>query len=176
MSYSVSIKVKPYIKKYLESKYGSPVRFPDQHNGSYYQNLLSRMLSKPSTKFDNHRAGLEYAKNNNLVDMRISISAYLFYNYGWELTITDQMAFNGFVESIVKEHLYICVSANSQVCTKINDGVKLFRNITGITEDDYSSEAIKKHLYRLGIRKKSFFYNVQNILSHDKQHLTLVTN
>lgn len=156
MSYLVTIKVKPYVKKYLENEFGSPIRFPDKPNGSHYYSMLAKMLTKPSVKYNNDRSGRQYAENKFMVETKIEISAYLFYSYGWEISTTDQMAFNSFVEGILKELLLICVKVNSNYCNKMISGIRNFREITGLTEDDYAHDTIKQYIYRLGLRKKSF--------------------
>jgi len=170
--YTVTVKVKPYVKKFLENKFGSPVNFPADgvSHGAHYYNMLQRMLEKPSIRYDNDRSGLNYAENPYLVPMQIQISAYLFYHYGWELSPTDQMAFNSFVEGIIKELLCYCVALNSNYCNKIVSGIRNFRELTGLTEDDYSHDTIKQYLYRAGFRKKSFSAMSLKIKCHDSKH------
>lgn len=156
--YTVAVRVKPYVKKFLEHKFGNPVCFPADgiSHGAHYYNMLQRMLVKPSTRYDNDRSGINYAENNYLVEMRVQVSAYLFYSYGWEITVTDQMAFNSFVEGIIKELLCYCIMLSGNYESKIISGIKNFREITGISEDDFQHDTIKQYLYRVGFRKKSF--------------------
>lgn len=170
--YTVALQVKPYVKKFLENKFGNPVCFPIDgvNRGSHYYNILQRMLMKPSSRYNNDRSGINYADNSSLVTMRVQISAYLFYGYGWELSPTDQMAFNSFVEGIIKELLCYCVSMSVNYENKIVSGINNFREITGITEDDFSHDTAKQYLYRVGFRKKKNFRNVTNFLKNDRQY------
>lgn len=170
--YTVTIKVKPYVKKFLENKFGTPVNFPADgvSHGAHYYNMLQRMLAKPSTRYDNDRSGRNYAENDYLVPMKVQISAYLFYHFGWELTETDQMAFNSFCEGIIKELLYYSVILNGSYCNKIISGIRNFREISGLTEDDYPHDTIKQYLYRIGIRKKSFSAMSPIFKGHDNKH------
>lgn len=170
--YTVTIKVKLYVLKFLENKFGTPVNFPADgvSHGAHYYNMLQRMLAKPSTRYDSDRSGRNYAENDYLVSMQVQISAYLFYHYGWELTDTDQMAFNSFCEGIIKELLCYSIMLNGSYNNKIISGIRNFREITGLTEDDYPHDTIKQYLYRVGFRKKTFSAMSPKINHHDNKH------
>lgn len=155
--YTVSVRVKPYVKKFLEQRFGSPVYFPDSSTviGSHFYILIKKMLVKPNPSEATTEV-CKYMQNQKLVEIRVSISASLFYRYGWEICPFDQMVFNSFVESYIKDMLYFTVAVTSQHENKINEGIKHFRDATGLGEDDYSRDAARKFLYRLGVRKNTF--------------------
>ena len=142
--FTVTIPVKPYVKRFLEFNYGFPLTFngdPPAHK--FFQNLLR----KPSAHNDKKYPDTLY-KHAELVE--IIISEHDFYRYGWELTRTNTIAFGKYFEDRVKIMMRSVVGVNIGLGIPINKSIEKFQERFKFDEDVWKYDAIKKDFYRNG--------------------------
>jgi hypothetical protein len=151
MPYTVTLPVKPYVKRFLEINYGDPVELKCDQK---LYNYLRRCLIKPRTTYDNTRYSkfsMFYTDNVNIV-----ISEDDFYRYGWELSKTDIVAFGREIEANAKFFMKNIVSF---YCSHMDfsRAVKLFQDKYGFTEDIWQYDSIVKEFQRNGLKFKIDF-------------------
>jgi len=144
---TVEVFVKPYVAKYLENNYGSPV---DLSLCTNIRKIFLQFLTNPSSEYDKRID----AKTDNGArkPVYIIISEYEFYNYGWELTLTNMLNFNGMIEEIIKTRMHDYMFILETIEKKITRRIQIFRDDLGFSEDDFTYDAIKKDFYRHRIK------------------------
>jgi len=151
MQYTVSLPVKPYVKRFLELNYGEPVDFTGDVK---LYNKFRRFLIKPSVRYDKNRCTKESTLYVNTVDVIISEDD--FYRYGWELSKTDIIAFGREIQSNAKFFMKNIVSFYASHM-ELSRAITLFQDKYGFTEDIWSYQSIKKEFQRNGLKMKIEF-------------------
>ncbi len=151
MSFSVSIHVKPYVKKYLENRFGDPVDLSgDKHINKYFLNLLD----KNSYRFD--KRIFVFGKNAYKEEVTILISEDAFERFGFDLSKTSIIDFNNFIEEYIKTQSRLFVGVCSGLGVKVAVAIRNFQNIFQFEEDDFAFETIKKDIQRNGFTSDYF--------------------
>jgi len=142
MKFIVTVPVKPYIKRYLENNYGSPVDF---RNHPRENELFKRMLKKPCNEA-NHMYKNELLRQT--AEVEITISDRDFYRHGWELSKTDIVSFGKHFEKNVKLLMRTVVS--TYVChgMAVDKSIAKFQTQYKMEEEYWSFDSIKKDFYR----------------------------
>ena len=142
--FTVSIPVKPYVKRFLEINYGTPVDFTQNTQGNkFFQSLLR----KPNT-CDDKKYPDTICTYTEVVE--ILISEHDFYRYGWELTKTNTVAFGKYFEDKAKAMMRSIIGVNIGLGIPINKSIERFQKRFRFDEDVWHYEAIKKDFYRHG--------------------------
>ena len=142
--FTITIPVKPYVKRFLEFNYGLPVSFngdPPAHK------LFQNFLRKPYTT-DDKKYPDTICTYTELVE--VVISEHDFYRYGWELTKTNIVAFGKYFENRTKVMMRSVVGVNVGLGIPINKSIEKFQNRFLFDEEVWKYEAIKKDFYRNG--------------------------
>lgn len=139
--FQVKIKVKPYIKQYLEINFGAPCKFPSGHFISEYLNVL---LTRP-TKVEN------YACKDETAEVIISLPEVTFRRYGFGLTKTNRRNFNLAIENYIKSQIraiaesVLCMaSINEDWRQKYMELEKEHKELLNLSQLPISAETIKK--------------------------------
>jgi len=163
--FTISVPVKPYVKRFLEINYGSPVDFSkDPKALKTFRNLLR----KPSTRFDTKYPD---SRIYNKPEVEIYISEDDFYRYGWELTKTNITAFGKYFEENVKFFMRTVVGVYTGIGLPLKDSILKFQEKYGFDEDTWNYDSIKKDYYRKGHK---FKINYNEIIIQKIDQLFLV--
>ena len=142
--FTVSIPVKPYVKRFLEINYGLPVDFSSSPEClKFFQNLLRR----PNYARDKQYPDTFYAYTETV---EVVISQDDFYRYGWELSKTNVVAFGKRYETRAKVKMRSLVGFYIAMGLPINKGIEKFQDRFRFEEEIWHYEAIKKDFYRNG--------------------------
>ncbi len=161
--FTVSIPVKPYIKRFLEINYGFPVDFTyHAYHNKHFRQLLSHKVTHNDKKISDN-----FCTYTEIVEVLICEKD--FYRYGWELTKTNTVAFGSFYEDRVKFMMRHHVGTFVGLGLPINKSISKFQNNFGFTEDIWQYQSIKKDFYRNGSSciidyDCDIFNKMQNIL------------
>ena len=167
----VTIPVKPYVKRYLEINYGSPVCFDDHPDE---KTRLVAFLKKPNHRYD-QKFCEELRHHTETVEVLISKDDFM--RYGFELSKTDIIAFGKRFEGTVKmvAKLYIQFKKGY---SNLKDSVIDFQDLYDLS-DYWDYESIKKEIDRNGIKPDTNFrdhinksfneFFLKNIMQEDKR-------
>jgi hypothetical protein len=144
LKFSVTVPVKPYVKRFLEINYGSPVDFSlNAEAHKFFRNLLHRPDTSSDRKYSDHIC-------NYTEFVEVSISEHDFYRYGWELTKTNIVAFGQYFEDHTKLMMRNIVGVHIGLGMPINKSIIKFQNRFLFDEDTWPYQTIKKDFYRNG--------------------------
>jgi hypothetical protein len=147
----ISIPVKPFVKQFLENKYGSPAFLTAKDPvGKYFQLLL--------TNNPHHRdkRGVRYKES-----IEIHVSSDQFFRYGFSLSATSVVWFNNFLEHLIKSELFMFLDfhVNRQNIPQ-KKAIELFMDEAGFCEDTWPFETIKKAHNRHRAKKNHYSENI----------------
>ena len=162
---TLTVPVKPYIKKYLENNYGSPVNFSGVRG---LNDLLCLLLEKQSYHHDK-----QITLNLYSATVTIVVTRDIFYRHGWSFSKTSIIRFNAFMEFIIKIRQRDIVRVKTTDANKkISCSIRQFQLEFDFSEDNYSYDAIIKDLQRnTNIRKNNKKNIGQSV--HEKLQLCL---
>lgn len=140
MKFTMTIPVKPYVRRFIEMNYGSPADIAK--DVELYQ-WLRGALRKQNKRYDS-----KYPEINYQDEIDILISEDDFYRYGWELSRTDNVAFNRKMEARAKNFMRIIIGGYIATGLKHKVAINKFQIQFGFNEDTWSAESIKKDFYR----------------------------
>jgi len=142
--FTVSIPVKPYVKRFIEINYGMPADFTEYPQ---INKFFIDLLRKPNSQYDS-----KYPDEicTYSTEAEVLISEDYFYRYGWELTKTNIVAFGRKFEDRAKAMMRSIVGINIGLGLPINKSIERFQNRFHFYEDIWRYEAIKKDFYRNG--------------------------
>ena len=158
---TITIPVKPYIKRFIEINYGLPA---DLSSSGELVKMVKRCLRKPNKRWDHKLCD----KTRVLYEtVEIIISEDTFYRYGWEISKTDTVALGKEFERRVKVFMRNIVGVNYALGLPINTSILRFQEKFSFPEDVWSYESIKKDFYRNGSYMKIDFENeIFNKINH----------
>jgi len=159
MSFTVSVPVKPYVKRFLENNYGYPVNFRNYPKENI---MFNRMLHKPAKHLDSLYP-VELVKYTSHVTIQISERS--FNRNGWEISKTDNIAFGKYYERNVKMLMRTIVGTYLSFGMPIYIAITNFQDRFKMEEEYWSFESIKKDFFRY----KSF--NKIDFNHHAYEHL-----
>lgn len=142
MKFNITVPVKPYVKRFLENNYGSPVDF---HNHPHENMLFMRMLKKRSFTKD-------YMYQSNLSKLSssvvIQISERCFYRNGWEISKTDTIAFGRYFERNAKMMMRSIVGIYVSFGMPVNIAIAKFQATYKMEEEYWAFDSILKDFFR----------------------------
>lgn len=142
--FTVSIPVKPYVKRFLDINFGLPVDFTQNaHSHKHFQSLFKNPNTSQDKKYPDH-----ICTYTEIVE--VVISEHDFYRYGWELTKTNTIAFGKYYEERAKAMMRTYIGVNISLGVPINKSILKFQNRFVFEEEVWHYEAIKKDIYRNG--------------------------
>jgi len=158
--FSINLPCKPYVRRFLELNYGSPVDFTkDKTLYIEFRNKLERNLKHN----DVYYGKLKMCRYTSTVEIKITESD--FYRYGWELSKTEMVNFNTVIESRVKIFMYIIVSTRLSFGKSLTDCVSYFQDKYGFPEEVWPKESIIKDCNRnLTVTKNDIVDNISSLI------------
>lgn len=142
----VDIKVKPYVKQYLINNCGNPV---DLTHLPKFNELYKKLVTRPLLRFES----LNIPSSECYV--RISISHDTFYRYGWQMSRTGQMLFNGSIERELKFFMRTYIASRAALGHSVSQCIRDFQTRFNMPEEVWNFDAIKKDIDRNTEAKKS---------------------
>lgn len=143
---AVWVPCKGYVKRWLLANYNSPDdNWAELVNLSPNRELAEdfrRRLIRGEARRDNSVRG------RYTTQVAIEISMDTFNRYGWMLSPTETLHFNSRLERDVKQVLHTYSAMLSMTGLSIAERIKRFRKATGITENDWDTDSIRKELQR----------------------------
>lgn len=143
---AVWVPCKGYVKRWLFANYNSPDdNWAELVNLSPNRELAEdfrRRLIRGEARRDNSVRG------RYTTQVAIEISMDTFNRYGWMLSPTETLHFNSRLEREVKQVLHTYSAMLSVTGMSIAERIKRFRKATGITENDWDTDSIRKELQR----------------------------
>jgi len=163
LKFTVQIPVKPYVKKFIESNYGSPVNFACHPEEML---LFHHLLKEPSYRRDLYTNDLLTPYSEIL---EIFISEDEFYRYGWELSKTNVIVFGKFFETRAKFFMRNIVGVYRGLGLPIFRSIARFQKTFNFDEDAWKYESIKKDFYRHGNTRhidfdNEIYHKIENII------------
>lgn len=138
---TLTVPVKPYIKKYLEKNYGNPVNFSGVRGLNDFFCLL---LEKQTQRYDKRTTLSLYDD-----EVTIVVTRDVFYRYGWTMTSTSVVSFNSLFEFIIKTRTRDIIGVRkNDAKLRIAPSIRQLQLDFDFTEDNFSFDAIKKDIQR----------------------------
>ncbi len=137
----IHVKVKPYVRHFLEMNYGYPINLACDVEA---HSLAKKLLRKPIKHQDKRYCDIY--SYTELVE--VTISEHDFYRYGWELTRTNTIAFGVFFERRAKFMMRSIVGIYVALGLPIKTSIRKFQDHFGYHEDIWSYDTIKKDFAR----------------------------
>lgn len=144
--FKVSVPVKPYVKVFLETNFGSPVEFTTSEDNKFFRNLLKRLDSRDDKKYPD-------VLHHYTETVEVLISEDTFYRYGWELTKTGIVNFGLNFENRAKTMMRTWVGVMRSVGFPQNTTINNFQERFLFSENEWSYDTIKKDMLRNGFWK-----------------------
>lgn len=174
LKFSVTVPVKPYVKRFLEINYGLPVDFTQNAvTNKFFQGLLS----KPNTYFDKKYPDI-FCYYTQVVE--VWISEHDFYRYGWELSKTNIVAFGRYFEDRAKMMMRSIVGVHIGLGLPINKSIIKFQDRFHYDEDVWPYQTIKKDFYRNGMVEvvdfdKEIFNKIEKLIMRNLYNLGTIS-
>lgn len=144
-AFTVDVWVKPYVKKYLENNFGSPVDLRTKEGNMFYD-LLQLSLQRPLHAFKRRNQPNTFLT----AETRIVIDEDTFHRYGFDMNKKNMMRFNAFIEKHIKLQARIYIGFNRSLGVPVSVSIPKFQETFGFTEDDFPYDTIKKDFDRNG--------------------------
>jgi hypothetical protein len=149
MHFTISIPVKPYIKRFADLNFGAPA---DLSGDKELHKFVLRSLKKPDTRYE-----YRYKEKSYTDTIEVLISEDYFYRYGWELSKTDMVTFCSLLENRAKTMMRTVVGIYKAVGLPQYIAINKFQEKFNFTEDVWSFDSIKKDFYRNAPQEKINF-------------------
>lgn len=142
--FTTAIPVKPYVRKYLENCFGTPVLMrKDSAIGMYFYQLVD----DPTERRNSEYGGFQD-------QVLITITEDVFLRKGCVLTDTNIIRFNNFVEEHLKMQLRIMIDTLIEFQeVKIKDAIMVVYDKFNMDETVLPYETLKKDYYRWSKRQ-----------------------
>lgn len=151
--FTVSIPVKPYVKRFLEINYGSPL---DLSTNPASHEKFNYLLQHPNS-YQDCKVSSTISYYTETVDTLIS--EHDFYKHGWELTKTNNVAFNVYFERQAKLFMRLIVGTQISLGMSISNSISSFQKKFDYVEDVWPYATIYKDYYRNGYSELIDFDN-----------------
>lgn len=130
------ISVKPYIRHYLQQRFGDPTYIPKDHQiGKYLYMIIGNDCRKNDKYFRPYKDKLT-----------LKITEDIFMRKGYLITDTNITAFNGFVEDHIKNEMFLHIDAILEHGrgVKIKTAIEHVMSKMLFDENTFPYETIKK--------------------------------
>jgi len=160
--FSIKIPCKPYVKRFLELNYGSPVDFTKDK--TLYSDFRRKMNKKTQCRrYDKRYDSLKLTRYSEEVEVKITKDD--FYRFGWELSTTDIVDFNRSIEARAKLFMYVIVSSRMSFGMSQIDSILYFQRKFDFPEEVWSTDSINKDCQRnLTIQKNEVLDNISELI------------
>ena len=151
--YSISMKVDPLVARWLESHFKTK-RGVFHLGDSCYYGLVSAVLCQSA------RVGAPFVvpdKYGRFLPVRICITEYDFYHYGWEVSVTQELRFSRIVRNIVVDDCLRNVAIlRARYNVPVSQAISTYLVYYGFSEEELHFETLRKTYRRryLGVEEE----------------------
>ena len=136
---------KGYVRRYLLTNFNRPDEdWPEIVNLKPDKVLLQSFYNHLKRNYNPSA----HPSRNYPVMVPIEYTRTAFNRYGWELSDRELIEFNNELEARVKSILFSYVLSMRTIGMSVPTTIARFRRMTGITEDDWQEDAIRKWVQR----------------------------
>lgn len=143
--YSVDMRVDPLVKRWMDRNFKTGhgrYRFGD----SCYYGLVSAVLCQSPRVGNPAVVPDKYAR---FVPVKVCITEYDFYHYGWEVSITQELRFSRLVRNIlIDECLRSAAMLRARYDIPLSQAINSFIVWYGLTDDDVNPDTLRKTYQR----------------------------
>lgn len=132
--FPVVIPTKKYIRAYIEACYGER---PSVDREDIVGSKILDLLAKPSKYYDWECTDYE-------TDIKIFLPIKAMREHGVGLTKTSTRYFNSFMTDVIKKELCTYLDIMTSQRVKLKHAIEEYQNHFSFTEDNFSSDTIKK--------------------------------
>lgn len=150
----LTLPCKPYVKRFLINQFGNPA---DLRKNRYFFNYLKMILERKICRYNKRIHFKKYGKIVYSEEVKILIDNDTFNRFGFDVSATSISAFNGFLEDYIKQQARVFIFASVSFGQTWVNAIKDFQDTFGFSEDDFSTDSIKKDLQR----HKDFLENIE---------------
>ena len=151
--FGIVLPTKPYIKAHLRHLMGDCLIMSRKEGtiGNKFYDLLQHSLNEDKSMF----------KPGAYKDsIKVFVSYRVFKTRGCNLNESNVKAFNNFLEDMVKEKFYFKMDTYCSIYPSFEGNLPNVRRDLGISEDEWSDDAMRKDYYRYRKDKNlPLFYN-----------------
>lgn len=156
--FNISLKVDPLVKKWLDKNFKSERGIYQFGNSCYYY-AVSALLYQSHVK----SVGYLPEKYNRFIAVKIAISEYDFYHYGWEVSELQELRFSRLLKKLILNECLTQVALlranyNVSLTTALNTYIIQYN----ISEEDIKYETLRK-IYNRKYRQKEAEYEKYNL-------------
>ena len=139
-NYNVSLKVDPVVKRWMDNRFKLRRGIYFLDNSCYY-GLVSALLYQSHVKGPN-RLPDKYAR---FVPVRVGISEYDFYHYGWEVSPMQEIRFSRLVRNIVIDECLRSVALlRASFSMPLSQALRAYTVYYKISDEDVQYETLRK--------------------------------
>jgi hypothetical protein len=147
--FTVKIPCKPYVRRYIQTQFGTPATLdPDKVMAYFFRLLLQR-------KFERNEKNISLSLYTSEVE--VAFSEDVFNRYGHSLNKTAISQFNNFTEQYIKQQARAMIKGMIGYNDNLTQCVREFQKDFGFTEDDFPIDTIKKDIQRRADFFQDFF-------------------
>lgn len=143
--YCVNMRVDPLVKRWMDRNFKTDhgrYRFGD----SCYYGLVSAVLCQSPRVGNPAVVPDKYAR---FVPVKVCITEYDFYHYGWEVSITQELRFSRLVRNIlIDECLRSAAMLRARYDIPLSQAINSFTVWYGLTDDDVNPDTLRKTYQR----------------------------
>lgn len=159
---TISIPVKPYVRRFIEINYGDPADFSSH---PYFLNQVRRMIIKPCRWREQMSTGRMKSYSTYI---NVLISEDDIERYGCIISKTDIIRFNRIFEYHIKFMMRSIVGIMIACGRSINESIQNFQDRYMMDESVWAFESIRKDYYRNGATyridfEKEIFNKIERI-------------
>lgn len=139
-NYNVSLKVDPLVKRWMDNRFKLRRGIYFMDNSCYY-GLVSALLYQSHVKGPKRLPD----KYDNFVPVRIAISEYDFYHYGWEVSPMQEIRFSRLVRNIVIDECLRSVALlRASFSIPLSQAIRAYTVYFDIADEDIHYETLRK--------------------------------
>lgn len=144
VNFTIDIRVDPFVKKWMDARFKC-VRGVYQLGDSCYYGLVSAMLCQSQRVGSPTVVPDKYASFRNI---KVGITEYDFYHYGWEVSVAQELRFSRLVRSIaVDECLRSVAILRARYEIPVSQAINSYCIYYNLEEEDIKFETLRK-IYR----------------------------
>lgn len=143
MELTLKIPVKPYVKNFLISEYGQEPIVLTLRRPNIILDKLHDLLTRPN-RYYRYDMGEDYSETITFV-----IKTWVLQTVGFEMSEEKVIAFNSFVNQLIKERLFIVIDAlRSQNDYEIKEIIQQYLDHNNLLDAGMNYETLKRAYYR----------------------------
>ena len=152
---TIQLPVKPFVRHYVEQRFGSPARFYKDRGISSY---LHALLGKVDRRLDFR--GVNTSVYSEVLDIVLSVDT--MERFGYSLSVRAVLDLNHYFEDSLKMLMRSWCAAQYAHGVPASLCVRLFQDTFGFADDIWKYEAIYKDCQRNDVFLKGHINNISN--------------